>query len=63
MIEQETTLRKNGTNFVPEEEEGETSLAYREQMNRDGSPSELVSANYRWTPGTELARQVTTEAA
>ena len=34
------------------------SIAYREQMNADGSPSSIVSATYRWTPGTELARVV-----
>ena len=39
-----------------EKDEGASSLAYRKQMNRDGSPSETVSATYRWSPGTELAR-------
>ncbi|HEY0818244.1 MAG TPA: hypothetical protein VGD46_05670 [Rhizobacter sp.] len=56
VIASETQLRKNGTEFVDEAAEGETSLAYREQMNSDGSPSEIVSATYRWTAGTELAR-------
>ncbi|RIL06125.1 MAG: hypothetical protein DCC71_07880 [Proteobacteria bacterium] len=36
-------------------EDTEESLAYREQLNSDGSPSEMVSAGYRWQPGTELA--------
>lgn len=31
-------------------------MAYREQMNAHGSPSESVAAGYRWAPGTELAR-------
>ncbi|MGH6648231.1 hypothetical protein [Aquabacterium sp.] len=57
VIAQETSLRKDGTQFVDEQGEGESSLAYRAQMNADGSPSETVSATYRWTPGTELARE------
>jgi hypothetical protein len=63
VIEEETSLRKNGTQFVVEDNEGESSLAYREQMNRDGSPSETVSATYRWAPGTELARTALLAAA
>jgi len=56
VIEKETALRKNGTDFVTEGEEGESSVVYRDQMNSDGSPSESVSATYRWTAGTELVR-------
>jgi hypothetical protein len=56
VIARETQLRKNGTEFVDAADEGESSIAYREQMNSDGSPSEIVSATYRWTAGTELAR-------
>jgi hypothetical protein len=63
VIEAETGMRKNGTQFVDEGNEGASSLAYREQMNRDGSPSETVSANYHWAPGTELARIAGLKAA
>jgi hypothetical protein len=63
VIAKETAMRKDGTQFVDEKNEGATSLTYRKQMNRDGSPSETVSATYRWTPGTELARAVTLKAA
>jgi hypothetical protein len=56
VIAQETGLRKNGTEFVDQSEEGESSLAYRDQLNSDGSPSETVSATYCWSAGTELAR-------
>ena len=59
VIEQESSMRKDGTQFVAEAAEGASSLAYRQQMNRDGSPSETVSATYRWSPGTELARAPT----
>ena len=57
VVETETQLRKRGTEFVDEGDEGRSSLAYREAVNAGGSPSENVSATYRWTPGTELMRQ------
>jgi hypothetical protein len=63
VIAQETTMRKDGTQFVAEDNEGASSLAYRRQMNRDGSPSETISATYHWAPGTELARAATLKAA
>ena len=63
VIANETQLRKDGTEFVDAEQEGRTSLQYRDQMNRDGSPSETVSATYRWTAGTELARPPLQQAA
>lgn len=34
------------------------TLAYRTQMNADGSPSELIAAGYVWQPGTELVASV-----
>jgi hypothetical protein len=63
VIAQEASMRKDGTQFVAENDEGKSSLAYRRQMNRDGSPSETVSATYRWTAGTELARAAMPKAA
>ncbi len=54
VLESEVTMRKNGTEFVYETEEGASSHDYRNQLNADGSPSESVSAEYCWTPGTEL---------
>jgi hypothetical protein len=63
VIAAETQLRKDGTEFVDAAQEGRSSLAYREQMNGSGSPSDMVSANYRWSPGTELARQPQLKAA
>jgi rubrerythrin len=57
-LRNEVDLRAIGTRFVPASEEAPDSLSvrYREQMNRDGSPSETVAAGYLWTPGTELTR-------
>jgi hypothetical protein len=58
VIANETGMRKDGTVFTPDEsQEGASSLAYREQLNSEGSPSETVSASYRWTAGTELVRE------
>jgi hypothetical protein len=55
-VEQEVLLRKDGTEFVDEASEPESSLAYRNAVNADGSPSTTVSDTYSWAPGTELAR-------
>lgn len=52
----EVGLRKDGTRFVEEAHEAVSSLAYRNQMNAQGSPSQSVSAGYQWAPGTELNR-------
>jgi hypothetical protein len=35
------------------------SVAYRKHINADGSPSELVTTDYQYTPGTELDRLTT----
>ena len=56
VLASEIPLRKSGTDFVDEAQEGRTSLAYRQRMNAAGSPSQSVAAGYVWTPGTELNR-------
>jgi hypothetical protein len=53
-LENEVDLRASGTEFVDKADEPERSLAYREQLNSEGSPSSAVSAGYVWMPGTEL---------
>lgn len=58
VVDEETTLRKNETEFVELEEEGASSLTYRNAVNADGSPSTAVSETYSWMPGTELMRKV-----
>ncbi len=58
VVDAETDYRKNGTQFMKmPQEEGESSLAYRDAVNQDGSPSQAASASYAWTPGTELVRE------
>jgi hypothetical protein len=63
VVEAETQLRKRGTEFVDESQEGTSSLEYRKAINAEGSPSETVSATYTWTPGTELMREDLREPA
>lgn len=57
VVEEETGLRKDGTAFVNAENEGASSLLYRDAVNAAGSPSQAISATYAWTSGTELVRQ------
>jgi hypothetical protein len=55
-LQRELDLRADGPRIIPlTEGEPERTLAYREQLNSEGSPSELVSAAYRWAPGGELS--------
>jgi hypothetical protein len=56
VLANEVDLRANGTEIVPRDRESAQSVRYREQLNSAGSPSELVAAEYEFTPGTELAR-------
>lgn len=53
-IANETGLRKDGTRFVDEAAEARSSIAWRDQLNSEGSPSQAVAAGWHWTPGTEL---------
>lgn len=57
VLEAEVSLRANGTEFVPKEQEGELSLEQRAMLNADVSPTNTVSAGYRWSPATELSRR------
>ena len=59
-LNREVDLRAAGTSFIHKDEEAERaplSIAYRDQMNSEGSPSEVVAAGYTWTPGTELVEK------
>lgn len=58
VLRDEVNLRASGTQFVNKSQEPERSLAYRRQMNSEGSPSETVAAGYQWAPGTELTQKV-----
>ncbi|HKG47857.1 MAG TPA: hypothetical protein VKB02_14070 [Pyrinomonadaceae bacterium] len=56
----EVDLRASGTQFIHKDDEADRSpmsIEYREQLNSEGSPSEIVAAGYTWTPGTELTEK------
>lgn len=55
----EVDLRARGADYVGANEEGAASLAYREYINSEGSPSEAVAQGYIWRPGTELSQPLT----
>jgi hypothetical protein len=59
VLAEEVDLRVVGTQFVPlaDERQDSPSVLYRNQLNSEGSPSTLVAAGYRWTPGTELSQR------
>jgi hypothetical protein len=58
VLSEEVDLRADGPDFVQRADEPKRSLAYRKQMNSEGSPSQTVAAGYRWAPGTELTLKV-----
>lgn len=56
VLDKEVHYRARGTE-MGEVEESEETLAYRKQMNSEGSPSEMVAEGYVWAPGGELMRK------
>ncbi len=63
-LEREAGLRAVGTEIVPlaEEKPMSPSVAYRDQLNKEGSPSQIVAATYQWQPGGELLEQAAVQA-
>ena len=57
VLETQIHFRANGKQIVMPEEESQRSVQYRERLNKNGSPSELVAAGYKWAPGTELTKK------
>jgi len=59
VLSQELNLTANGTRFVDglDRNESAATRAYRDYMNQDGSPTEVVAAGYIWQPGTEVAHR------
>ncbi len=54
-LRNEVRLSAEGATFVDRDDESKATLDYREHMNGDGAPSDIVAADYVWQPGTELA--------
>lgn len=59
VLRNEVLLRARGPEYIDASQEriDSPSVLYRDQMNLDGSPSELVAAGYHWQPGTEVAAE------
>jgi hypothetical protein len=60
VLAKEVNYRANKTEIGPIQDSKET-LAYREQMNSAGSPSENVAAGFAWSPGGEVAARMAGE--
>lgn len=56
VVSEEVDLRAHGINYVPADKESRATLDYRQHLHSQGIPSNIVSAGYRWAPGTELSR-------
>jgi rubrerythrin len=56
VLAQEVDLGTNGEHFVSSAEESPASKTYREKVNAQGSPSDVIAAGYQWALGTELKR-------
>lgn len=54
VLRNEVNMRARGTEFISFGEESEATKIYRQRVNLDGSPSEMVALDYIWTPGGEL---------
>lgn len=54
VLSKQVDFRARGQDIGMLEEESPATIAYRERINRAGSPSERVAVGYRWRPGTEL---------
>lgn len=57
VLRKEVDLRTNGSDFVPKSKESSDSIAYRKHMNSEGVAAEIISAGYKWSPGTELNKK------
>jgi hypothetical protein len=58
VLRKEVGLNAMGSKFVPQQQipPSSPSQKYRDQLNSDGSPSDIVAGGYVWVPGTELTR-------
>ncbi|KYG68598.1 hypothetical protein AZI87_04995 [Bdellovibrio bacteriovorus] len=53
----EVDLRTDGPNYVEKSQESEKSKRYRDTLNSEGSPTEIITQGYIWQPGGELNNQ------
>jgi hypothetical protein len=58
VLEEEVEFSAKGSEIIESRsEESEETREYRKRMNAEGSPSDTISADYVWRPGTELIAQ------
>jgi hypothetical protein len=58
VLSAEVDYRALGKDIIEDPDgESEATIAYREHMNSEGSPSEIVREGYEWKPGTELMQR------
>jgi hypothetical protein len=57
VLSKEVDYRARGADIGALGDSAET-VAYREQLHKDGVPSQVVAAGYRWAPGTEVTEGV-----
>lgn len=55
VLRKEVPLSAKGAQFVPRNQESEATRKYRDHLNSQGSPSDMVASDYVWRPGTELS--------
>jgi hypothetical protein len=55
VLRTEVQLSARGTQYVPRTAESKQTRDYRHQLNSQGSPSDMIAADYVWAPGTELS--------
>lgn len=55
VLRAEAGLSARGAQYVPRAHESSQTLAYRRQLESEGSPSDRIGSDYVWQPGTELA--------
>lgn len=58
VLRKEVTLSTKGHEFVERGDESKATREYRDHLHSDGAPSDIVSADYVWRPGTELAEPI-----
>jgi rubrerythrin len=58
VLANEVDMQLLGTQFIPADQLGPASIRYRGQLNSAGSPSDVVAAGYRWSPGGEVAGRI-----
>ena len=65
VLSEEEDMRTNGPDFIRASQlpDDHRSVIYQKHFVSQGSPTDIVSAGYRWTPGTELTLEAASPGA